>query len=190
MAAAVRSGASKTSQVARLVPLGQAQLWWCWGLCCSMAQSVPTAQHWRTELQHLPCFLSNVPSAYAPVLIPRHPDRHTLTGCGKAGSAQKGPFPRCAPVAGVQTTRLTPAFLNDHCPPHAVHSQLHASMQAQVNRQHLSEGTAGMSTLQPKPPASQLSSVLAKQWTGILILVTVPMRPQSFLGLECHIRQN
>lgn len=194
MAAAVRSGASKTSQEARLVTLGQAQLWRCWGLCCSIAQSMLTSQCWRAELQHLPCFLSNVPFPCAPILIPHYPGRHSLTGCGKADSAQKGPIPRCSLVAGVQPTHLTHAFLNDHCPLHAVHSQVHASMQAQVNHQHLPEGTAGMSMLQPKPPASQLSSALAKQWTGILILLTAdataPMRPQSFLGLDCHIRQN
>lgn len=75
-----------------------------------------------------------------------------------------------------------------------------------ANHQHLQDklpvqqikkkwrSVAGLGMPQPKSPAPQLSLVLAKQWMAGLIPVTAhtraPKRPQSFLGLDCHIRQS
>ena len=98
---------------------------------------------------------------YTYSLLHRQTHSHWLS---ESWLSREGSFPhRCSPVAGVQTTPLTRALLNDHYPLHTVHTQVHASMQAQVNHQHLPKGVAGMSMLQPKSPASQLSLVLAKQ---------------------------
>ena len=56
--------------------------------------------------------------------------------------------------------QLIYALLNDHYPLCRVHTQVHASIQAQVICQHLAKGVAGMSMLQPKSLAPQLSLVL------------------------------
>lgn len=129
---------------------------------------------------------------YTYSLLRRQTHSHRLS---ESWLSRESSFPNmCSPVAGVKTTPLIHALLNDHYPLHTVHTQVHASMQAQVKHQHLPKGVAGMSMLPPKSPASQLSFILAKQWMAVSILITAhataPTRPQGFLELDCHIRQS
>lgn len=75
-------------------------------------------------------------------------------GLSESWLSREGSIPyRCFPVAGIQTTRLICALLNDHHPLHTVHTQERSSMQAQVSGQHLPEG---------KHATAQITGITAK----------------------------